>query len=401
MTVRIDPEFRALIPPLQPEERAQLEANIAAEGVRDPLVAWQGVLIDGHNRHEIATRLGKPYQVIERTFDSRDDAVLWVIYNQFGRRNLTTATRAELGMRIEPILAAQAKARQVEGQQLGAQVTNDIKAGRSRPISDESVSRDYRAESERRTATQAAEAAGLKRDTYHKAKTVLTSAPAPIVEAFRAGEISTNQAYQHVKREQKEATREARREENARTIATVSDTRTLVETAGAKFATLVIDPPWDWGDEGDADQMGRARPTYNTMSIDELHALPVADLADVDAHLYMWITNRSLPKGFALMEAWGFRYVTCITWVKPSFGMGNYFRGQTEQVLFGVRGSQPLKRRDVGTVLSARRGPNGHSSKPVEFYDLVESCSPGPYVELFSRTDRDGWTMWGEVSRAA
>jgi N6-adenosine-specific RNA methylase IME4 len=132
------------------------------------------------------------------------------------------------------------------------------------------------------------------------------------------------------------------------------------------------------------------------MSKEQLLALPLPDLADDDCHLYLWITNRSLPKGFELMERWGFRYVTAITWAKPHFGMGNYFRGQTEHVLFGVKGSQPLKRKDVGTLFSAPRGPNGHSSKPVEFYELVETCSPGPYLEMFSRCNRDGWKAWGE-----
>ena len=124
--------------------------------------------------------------------------------------------------------------------------------------------------------------------------------------------------------------------------------------------------------------------------------LPVAELADEDCHLYLWITNRSLPKGFSLLDAWGFRYVTMLTWPKPSFGMGNYFRGQTEQVLFGVKGSQALKRKNASTLLPTwGRGPGGHSSKPMEFYEFVESCSPGPFVELFSRQQRDGWSTWG------
>ena len=163
----------------------------------------------------------------------------------------------------------------------------------------------------------------------------------------------------------------------------------------------MIDPPWDWGDEGDVDQLGRARPTYGTMTFDELLALPVGERADVDCHLYLWITNRSLPKGFALMERWGFRYITALTWCKPSIGMGNYFRGSTEHVLFGVRGSQQLKRKDVGTWFAAPRGPNGHSSKPGEFYPLVESCSPGPYLEMFARSERAGWLSWGAEANAA
>lgn len=194
-------------------------------------------------------------------------------------------------------------------------------------------------------------------------------------------------------RKQKEQVREQRREENRQEIA---QARTIEEALGrATFSTIVVDPPWDWGDEGDIDQMGRAKPTYGTMPLADLLALPVGTYADTNCHLYLWITNRSLPKGFQLIERWGFRYVTCITWVKPSFGMGNYFRGQTEHILFGVKGSQMLKRRDVGTVFEAPRGPKGHSSKPVEVYPLIESCSPGPYLELFARSERPDWTSWG------
>ena len=199
-----------------------------------------------------------------------------------------------------------------------------------------------------------------------------------------------------VKRELKEAAREARREENRQKIAAVPEPEKATSVAAARYATIVIDPPWDWGDEGDQDQLGRARPDYSTISIDQLERLDVGVLADDDCHIYLWITNRSLPKGFRLLEAWGFRYITALTWVKPHFGMGNYFRGQTEHVLFGVKGSQPIKRKNVGTVFNADRGPAGHSSKPPAFLELVESCSPGPFLEMFSRSSRPGWVAWGE-----
>ena len=131
------------------------------------------------------------------------------------------------------------------------------------------------------------------------------------------------------------------------------------------------------------------------MPIDEIAALPINEIADDNCHLYLWVTNRSLPKAFDLIKGWGFRYVTCLTWVKPSFGMGNYFRGSTEQVLFAVKGSQLLKRKDVGTHFEAPRSKE-HSAKPEEFYSLVESCSYGPYIDVFGRTDREGWSVWGE-----
>lgn len=193
------------------------------------------------------------------------------------------------------------------------------------------------------------------------------------------------------KREEKEEKRESERQENAKKV---EQLQTPLEAKGL-FQTIVIDPPWDWDDEGDINQFGRTKPDYKTMPIEEIEQLPIAKIADKNCHLYLWVTNRSLPKAFRLVEAWGFRYITCLTWVKPSIGVGNYYRGDTEQILFCVKGSQPLKRHDVGTHFCAPRGDR-HSAKPEEFYKLVETCSYAPYIDIFSRKSRDNWAMWGE-----
>jgi|HubBroStandDraft_2_1064218.scaffolds.fasta_scaffold94971_2 hypothetical protein len=149
------------------------------------------------------------------------------------------------------------------------------------------------------------------------------------------------------------------------------------------FATIVVDPPWDFGDEGDVDQFGRGKPDYATMTIEQIAAVPVGDRAAKDAHLYLWITNRSLPKGFALLDQWGFRYVTCLTWCKPSIGMGNYFRGSTEQILFGVRGSLPLNRKNLGTWFAAPRPKKQHRLSLETWSVLPENRRPG----------KVGWTL--------
>lgn len=209
------------------------------------------------------------------------------------------------------------------------------------------------------------------------------------VEQVARGVVTLTQ----VQRYAKDKERALYRNENARRVNQAESIDELIKVGGL-FSTIVIDPPWDWGDEGDISQFGRADPTYKTMGIDELILLPVEKLADKDAHLYLWITNRSLPKGFELIKAWGFRYITCLTWCKPSIGMGNYFRGSSEQILFGVRGSLSLARHDVGTWFSAPRGKL-HSEKPDHAYEMIESCSPGPYIDLFSRRKRDGWVSWG------
>jgi N6-adenosine-specific RNA methylase IME4 len=371
MNIKIDPEFKALIPPLAPEELAKLEANIIRDGCRDPLVTWQGTLIDGHNRHAICTRHGIEFETVEMEFADRDAAMDWMDANQLGRRNLTPdAFRLALGRRYNRMKKVQGTNNQHiqakgEKDQIDTFHSTAAKLAKEHSVSEATVKRAGK------FAEEVAKTPELEKAIIDRK---------PVLQK---------------KRELKEERRESRREENRAKVAEATTPEAIAES-GAKFATIVIDPPWDWGDEGDQDQLGRARPDYATMSKEQLFALPLPDLSDDDCHLYLWITNRSLPKGFELMERWGFRYVTAITWAKPHFGMGNYFRGQTEHVLFGVKGSQPLKRKDVGTLFNAPRGPDGHSSKPPEFYDLVESCSPGPYLEMFSRCNRDGWKAWGE-----
>jgi len=372
--ITIDEGFKSLIPPLAQEEKRQLEENIKANGCRDPLVVWNGFLVDGHNRYEICTRLGIDYKVVTLELADRAAAEDWMDANQLGRRNLSPdAFKMLLGRRYSRSKnpAGGREGRNFSADQIDLPKSTAARLAEEHAVSEPTVKRAARFYEEVERTPELKKAVEEGR---------------PVLQ---------------VKRELKEKAREERREENRAKIAALPEPEKVFSESKASFSTIVIDPPWDWGDEGDQDQLGRARPDYSTMSFSQLLDLPVGDLADTDAHIYMWITNRSLPKGFALLEKWGFRYITAITWVKPHFGMGNYFRGQTEHVLFGVKGSQPLKRKDVGTVFEAPRGKGGHSSKPESFYDLVESCSHGPYLEMFSRSDRKDWVRWGEDDYAA
>ena len=110
--MRIDEEFKKLIPPLSVDEFQQLERNIIADGCRDPLVIWEGVLIDGHNRFDICSKHGIDFRTVNKSFTDRDEATLWIINNQFGRRNISDFVRAELALKAEPLIAARAKERQ-------------------------------------------------------------------------------------------------------------------------------------------------------------------------------------------------------------------------------------------------------------------------------------------------
>jgi N6-adenosine-specific RNA methylase IME4 len=113
----------------------------------------------------------------------------------------------------------------------------------------------------------------------------------------------------------------------------------------------------------------------------------------LNSHLYCWVTNNHLPSGLWLVDALGFRYITLLTWAKDRFGLGQYFRGQTEHLIFAVRGRLPAKVKTCTTLLNSKRGR--HSAKPEAAYQAIEDVSPGPYLEMFARTHRPGWDAWG------
>jgi N6-adenosine-specific RNA methylase IME4 len=177
-----------------------------------------------------------------------------------------------------------------------------------------------------------------------------------------------------------------------------------------QFATILADPPWQF-----ANSTGKIAPEhkrlarYGTMTLNEITALPVAQLSEPTAHLYLWCPNALLPEGLAVMKAWGFNYKSNIVWHKirkdggsDGRGVGFYFRNVTEVILFGVRGKNARTlspgRRQVIFLATRKRE---HSRKPDEQYDLIEACSPGPFLELFARGRRDGWTTWGDQANDA
>jgi N6-adenosine-specific RNA methylase IME4 len=160
-----------------------------------------------------------------------------------------------------------------------------------------------------------------------------------------------------------------------------------------RYRTIVADPPWHYP-HGHPARVHLKHP-YPTMTLGELCALPVHDLADQSAHLYLWTTNEHLRYAFAVVGAWGFTFKNVLVWAKPGLGMGGTFRNAHELVLVGERGKCEFKRRDVGTW-HKWPNPKANSAKPEAFIDLVESVSHGPYLELFARHKaRFGWDYWG------
>lgn len=177
----------------------------------------------------------------------------------------------------------------------------------------------------------------------------------------------------------------------------------LLAKLSGQYSTILADPPWQFQNRtGKVAPEHRRLLRYPTMELKEIIELPVARLAAGQSHLYLWVPNALLQEGLRVMEAWGFTYKSNLVWHKirkdggpDGRGVGFYFRNVTELVLFGVRGSLrtlPPGRRQVNIIATRKRE---HSRKPDEIYDLIESCSPGPYLEVFARFRRPGWKQWG------
>lgn len=177
----------------------------------------------------------------------------------------------------------------------------------------------------------------------------------------------------------------------------------LRQLADRPFSTLLADPPWRFLNRtGKVAPEHRRLSRYDTMTTAEIRALPVSEIVAEQAHLYLWVPNALIADGLAVLESWGFSYKSNLVWAKrrkdggpDGRGVGFYFRNVTEIILFGVRGKMrtlPPGRRQVNIIETRKRE---HSRKPDEQYDIIEACSPGPYLELFARYSRPGWTSWG------
>jgi len=199
-----------------------------------------------------------------------------------------------------------------------------------------------------------------------------------------------------------------------------------------KYRTIVADPPWDYGGLTGPSCRAKSGPCYPLMGLDEIKQLPVSDLSEDAAHLYLWAVLPLMAGAYDVVRAWGFRPATMLTWCKPGPGLSRGFRGNTEHLIVGRRGSHPYINPTCATCGGRDRGAhkchcaspewrhNGapvppvepsftgimpgtwyeaplgeHSEKPELFMDMVEQMSPGPYLELFARRNRLGWDTWG------
>jgi N6-adenosine-specific RNA methylase IME4 len=360
MQIQIDAEFKALIPPLAPDELAQLEANIIKDGCRDPLVTWQGILIDGHNRFEICTRNGLPFQTVEMAFDNREAAMDWMDANQLGRRNLTNDQRSILrGRRYNRTKKA-----------------NDGSRGNQYTMAKEEVAVAKTAETiakQHGVSERTIRSDGKKAEAIEKLALTNPDAAKAVTDGIKR--------FNEVRREIK-----------------LEEVKESVALPDAKYRVIYSDPPWKYGDQLTEDY-GSIKFHYPSMTISELCDLPVKEMVDDDAVLFLWVTSPLLFECEPIIKAWGFKYKTSFVWDKIKHNMGHYNSVRHEFLLICTRGScTPDEKQLFDSVQSIER--TQHSAKPEEFRNIINTLYPhGKKLEMFARKEApEGWDNWGNQS---
>lgn len=361
----IDDEFRKLIPPLTTDEYTLLEKSIIDEGVRDPVLCWCGVIIDGHNRYEITQKHGLSCPSREVEFTDRSAVMIWIIQNQFGRRNLSMYQRAELALKLEPLIRERAKKNQIAS---GGAVPQKS----AEPVDTRAV---------------LASLASVSHDTIMKVKKIDTDGPEDIKEKLRDGNLTINSAYKIVKKE-----------EQKKRVADSVNSPPPPTTKG-KYRVFYADPPWKYGIDQHSSAGTVQEKTigshYPSMPTDEICGLPIKEMAEENAVLFLWATSPLILHAFRVMEAWGFQYKAQMIWDKVLHNVGHYVSVRHEILLIGTRGScTPDVKKLYDSVYTEER--TEHSKKPEFFRTVIDNIYPlGRRVELFARDKNDDWDAWG------
>lgn len=365
-TPKINPQFAALIPPLSKVESDQLEANILRDGCRDPLVTWDGTLLDGHHRLEICTRNHLPYQCVSLDLPDENAALIWIIRNQFGRRNITLAARCQLAEKLAAALKPQAKEnqRQSEGRgKKGSPILADLIDSRERAAKEAGVSHGSMA-------------------AYKLVKSEGTPAERSLV--LSDPNIKLHRVAKDIKDRKVKQLYETR---------VISSAAKKHEVPSGPFDLILADPPWqyDFAEAGNR----KIENQYDTQNLDTICANMPPNTAP-SCVLLLWATAPKLIEALKVLDAWGFTYKTSAVWDKEILGMGYWFRGQHELLLVGVKGkvSPPSPTSRVSSVF--REARSKHSAKPECVFNWIEKAFPdAKKLERYARTPRPGWACEG------
>ena len=368
MQLTINESFKNLIPKLDEAELKQLEENILAYGLLDPIKATQNYeIVDGHNRFLICQKHKIEPKIEIINFTNEDQTKLWIINTQLGRRNITDFVKVELLQQKKVILEKQG--------------LDNLKTYSGRPTQ-KPLSIVDKGFTPHNTRSLLADELDWSEGKVAMAQKVLNKVDEPTKQKLRDGELSINQAYKEIRRaEKKEAFTAKIKELNAkRDLPPVNN----------KYEVIVIDPPWDYDEEYDPKARRGVAP-YPVMNLDQIEKIeiPAAD----DAVLWLWTTQKFLYQAFGLLDKWNFTYKTVLVWNKDRLGLGAWLRHQCEFCLLAIKG-HPLWNNTTYRDYIIEQGRE-HSRKPEAFYQMINNICYGTKIDYFSRTKRDGWDCYG------
>jgi N6-adenosine-specific RNA methylase IME4 len=375
MELIINEELKKLLPPLTSDEFKILEENIVCDGCREPLITWNNILIDGHNRYEICKTHNLLFDTKEIESDNIEDVKLWIIDNQKGRRNLTDGWKYELAQVRKEILLKQGNEKQKEAGKEG----RNIQLGGLSTI-DRSPAHN--------TRNEIADELGWSTGKVAMADKVWKDAKPEMKEAIKAGETTFNQAYQEIKKEEKI---EQIKDEQKKRFETLKLKE--LDPISKLYDVIVIDPPWKMEKikrEVAPLQVGF---DYPTMEIEEIKNIILP--AENNCHVFLWITHKHLPDGFEILKSWGVKYICCFVWHKNGgFQPWNLPQYNCEFSLYGRIGTPEFfDTKDFNVCFNADR--TGHSEKPELFYSVLRRVTAGNRIDMFNRRDIDGFDKWG------
>lgn len=368
--LEIKEELKKLIPALTQEEFKQLEENCLEEGIREAIITWNGYIIDGHNRYEIANKWNLDFQTKSKHFENEIDVKIWMANNQLGRRNLSDYVKGELFEEIEKLLKE--KGKKTQGNRTDILSTNDKKSHNTQEI--------------------IADKLGWSTGKKAQFDVVKKKAPEDIKEKLRNNELTIHAAYKEIKKEEKKEERLQKIEEVKQKI----EAENIIQP-NKKYHVIAIDPPWSYKEKGGFSsedynsESNRGAVDYPVMNVEQIKniELPAAD----DCVLFLWTTHAFLRDSFEIMENWNFDYKATLVWDKVKMGIGRTIRMQVEFCLIGIKGNPIINgsaERDI--ITESRRE---HSRKPEAFYEMVERMCIGNKLDYFSRNNRNNWEHYG------
>lgn len=391
-------EYANLFPMLSGDTLAMLSADIAEHGIREPVMLYQGKVLDGRNRCVAANDIG--IDVPTRDFVGDDAAALaFVISTNLHRRHLTESQRASIAARL---------ANMRHGQRADYLADRDANLHLYEPSAPPPVTSAAAAAmlnvSERSVAT-------ARKVQEHGAPELVAAVDSGMASVSAAAEIAQvphDQQREIVAKGEKEILAAAKairaekavisRGERLQKIDEISRGNTALDTA-TKYPVIYADPPWRYENPPMGAGNRAIENHYPTMTLEEICAMPVAELAADDAMLYLWATAPKLAECLEVVKAWGFEYRTNIVWDKEKIGMGYHARNQHEILLICKRGNIPPPQAGKQPSSVHREARTAHSAKPSFYYEMIEEAYSGlQKIELFCRSPRQGWAVWGNQS---